>query len=83
MSKYWFKAKRTGWGISYPISREGWLVFIVLIVCIILEVYFTDTGSVKGIISLVLEIAVTVGIFLFVVKDKVKGGLKWRNGEDE
>ena len=83
MNKYWFKAKRTGWGISYPTSKEGWLVFIILIVFITLEVYFTDTGSLKGIMSLVLELIVTVGIFLFVVKDKVKGGLKWRNGEDE
>ncbi len=24
---YWFPAKRYGWGWSFPVSWEGWLVF--------------------------------------------------------
>jgi len=83
MNKYWFKPKRIGWGISSPISWEGWLAFIIFIACIILEICFTDKSSLKGIIQLILEILATSFVFLFAVKNKVEGGLKWRNRDDE
>ncbi len=83
MNKYWFKPKRRGWGISYPISWEGWLSLILLIACFYIEKCFTDIGSTKGIFVFILEIIISSLVFIFILKNKIEGGLKWRSGKKE
>lgn len=41
MKRYWFKAKRYGWG-WYPASWEGWLVTFAAIVAITINAIFVD-----------------------------------------
>jgi uncharacterized membrane protein YhaH (DUF805 family) len=38
--KYWFPAKRFGWGWSLPITWQGWLVFLVYIALITAALIF-------------------------------------------
>lgn len=35
LPKYWFHAKRYGWGWGLPASWQGWVVFIIWIVALI------------------------------------------------
>ena len=72
MNKYWFKAKERGWGISAPVSWEGWIALIVLILCILLEIFLTNANSLKGIIMVVFEIVITLGVFFFICKNRIK-----------
>jgi len=30
--KYWFRAKRYGWGWGFPCSWQGWVVFLAYII---------------------------------------------------
>ncbi len=72
MKKYWFKAKKTGWGISAPISWEGWIAFVVLILCILLEIHLTDINTLNGIFMILFEIIITVTIFFFVCRNRIE-----------
>ena len=38
--KYWFPAKRHGWGWSVPITWQGWLVLATYLTCLGLLVHF-------------------------------------------
>ncbi|HEY1684842.1 MAG TPA: hypothetical protein VGG19_08770 [Tepidisphaeraceae bacterium] len=37
LTPYWFRAKRYGWGWSLPVRREGWIVFFIWLVFVILD----------------------------------------------
>ncbi len=43
--KYWFPAKRYGWGWGFPSTWQGWLVLIVYAVCLGLLVHFVPPSS--------------------------------------
>ena len=82
MGKYWFKPKRVGWGISYPISWQGWiclLIFVAVLLFFFLSNDFTQKGSW---ITFVVEALVTYIVYAFLLKNKVEGGLKWRRAVD-
>src|SRR5580658_9430036 len=32
-NKYWFPAKKYGWGWSFPCCWQGWLIFLVWLAC--------------------------------------------------
>jgi hypothetical protein len=36
--RYWFAAKRTGWGWGLPLTWEGWVIYAVWFVAIIIIV---------------------------------------------
>ena len=38
--KYWFQAKRYGWGWGLPLTWQGWIVFIIYISLIIISSIF-------------------------------------------
>ncbi len=83
MSKPWFAAKRIGYGASFPISWEGWLVTLALVAGIIgasrIDLPFlSDDWRMLGRIGLVL---VPIAVFLPIVRAKTEGGWRWRNGE--
>lgn len=35
MTKYWFPAKRYGWGWGFPIAWQGWLVLIAYLLLVV------------------------------------------------
>ena len=37
-SEYWFPAKDYGWGWGFPITSQGWLVFIAYILLLVVGV---------------------------------------------
>ena len=37
-SKYWFPAKRYGWGWGLPISWQGWVVLMMFLVLILIGI---------------------------------------------
>ncbi len=87
MSKYWFKPKRVGWGISSPLSWQGWLslaVFILLIlVFAYVDVLFDNTSTIRTYLRFGLEMAVLSFLFCLIVHDKTEGGMKWRWGKTD
>lgn len=44
-NKYWFRAKREGWGWSLPISWQGWLVAIAYVVSLVLVFRFLPPAA--------------------------------------
>lgn len=38
--KYWFPAKRYGWGWSFPTCWQGWLVFVAYAASVVLLLHF-------------------------------------------
>ena len=83
MKKYWFKPKHFGYGF-FPITWEGWLSTLVLILLIFMSAYvngfFSEEVSSKGGFDFLLDVIVICTIFTLLFKDKVRGGLQWHWG---
>jgi len=38
-TRYWFTAKRYGWGWGFPIAWQGWLVFAAFVLLLVVGAY--------------------------------------------
>ncbi|EKD95256.1 MAG: hypothetical protein ACD_25C00002G0004 [uncultured bacterium] len=81
MSKFWFRPKRLGYGFT-PISWEGWLSTLVLIILLILSActngIWEKIISTKDGIRFLLDVIILACLFTALYKDKVEGSLRWR-----
>ena len=53
--KIWFRAKNYGWG-WYPVTWEGWsvlIIFVILEIFFIMNVFFFVPGTVLSILALI------------------------------
>jgi len=55
-NEYWFPAKRYGWGWGFPITWQGWAVFILYFVLFILarRIFPPDEAMVQYIAAVLL-----------------------------
>ncbi|MGK9449850.1 hypothetical protein ACSSZE_01080 [Acidithiobacillus caldus] len=60
--KYWFPAKRYGWGWGLPITWQGWLTLVVFILMSVISTYLIRSHIFAGNILLILSLAVFLGI---------------------
>ena len=81
MNKFWFRPKRLGYDFT-PISWEGWLTTLILIILLLLSAYtngaWEETISDKDGIRFLLDTIILACLFTALHKDKVEGGLRWR-----
>lgn len=85
MSDYWFKPKTHGYG-AVPINWKGWaaivaFVFAVMVLTWPLVVQPSIDGAEASILQVVvwlLGLAVLIGIFIRVCREKTDGSWKWR-----
>jgi hypothetical protein len=82
-NKFWFEPKKIGWGISYPISWEGWILLLILILVCLYLVMLNNLSTTNGLIWFLGEVVIVLCIFMYFVKNKVRGGLKWRSFKDK
>ena len=77
--RYWFPAKRFGWGWGLPSAWQGWMVLVAFVVSLII--------SARGLLPQYparfgLIVAITVGVFVVICY--VKGEPpSWRWGNDK
>lgn len=79
--RYWFKAKRFGWGWGLPLTWQGWLAFGLYFASAVLSlVFLTPARCSRGVFG-----AVLVGLTLLLVAVCwLKGEpLRWRWGRDD
>jgi len=85
MTKYWFKPKQYGYGFV-PISVEGWIATLILILAGLFLAYVNDFFNPLKItlvnsLFFTLEIIILGFIFLKIFEKKCKGKLKWNWGK--
>ncbi|MCW3477957.1 hypothetical protein OL229_00080 [Neisseriaceae bacterium JH1-16] len=75
--KYWFPAKRYGWGWGLPVTRQGWLVFIVYLVALVIgsRVFRPDAHPVGFAVFVILA-----SLLLVLICYKKGEPPKWRWG---
>ena len=61
--KYWFPAKRYGWGWSFPTCWQGWAVFVAYVALLGLVRYFFPPAKDHGAFLTGIG-ASTVGLFV-------------------
>ncbi|WP_348550678.1 hypothetical protein [Acidithiobacillus sp.] len=66
--KYWFPAKRYGWGWGLPFTWQGWLTLLAYFLAVLVSVILIRTQIFVGNVVLVLA----TSVFVWVV---------WRKGE--
>ena len=84
MPRYWFRQKTFGYGAT-PNTWEGWVLSIIICLCLFGVVLLGPAIRDNTIRALwmVLGIAVTVGVFIFIAYRKTEGGWRWRSGGDD
>ena len=85
MNKYWFKPKNYGYGYV-PISVEGWIATLLLIVVGIFLVYINNIFNSSSLtlwdsLFFLIEILIIGFVFLKVFEKRCKGKLKWNWGK--
>jgi hypothetical protein len=75
----WFAPKRFGYGFSFPIAWQGWVVFFAYCVLLYLATIYLDPPSTRFWTALVTLTALFVAIAYFTTK----GGWRFRWGEDD
>ncbi len=83
MPRYWFRQKTFGYGAT-PNTWEGWTLTVIICLCLFGVVLLGPVIRDNTIRALwmVLGIAVTVGVFIFIAYRKTEGGWRWRSGDD-
>ncbi|MEI7790952.1 MAG: hypothetical protein WCJ15_07220 [Alphaproteobacteria bacterium] len=84
MPRYWFRQKTFGYGAT-PNTWEGWTLSIIICLCLFGVVLLGPAIRDNTIRALwmVLGIALTVGVFIFIAYRKTEGGWRWRSGGDD
>ncbi len=84
MEKYWFKAKRYGWGWR-PVTWQGWIIMLVYVAALILTVYATGLNKHSTSDSLFTAAAVFVALTLLLLAICYQTGEKprWRWGDND
>lgn len=85
MKKYWFKPKTYGYGFV-PVTWQGWLATLVLIMIGLLAAYtdgifHSETMTTEKGFRFFIDIIVLGLLFTVLFKDNVEGGLGWRWGK--
>jgi len=77
--RYWFPAKRYGWGWGLPATWEGWVVLIVWLAVVGLGIRYLASGSLYAHLAFVLAM---VGLLLIICYKKGEPP-RWRSGDRE
>ena len=77
--KYWFPAKRYGWGWGFPCCWQGWLVYGVWFASLFWGAIFLAPRN----IGLFVVYNIVLGTAFFVVVIAKGEKPRWRWGEDD
>lgn len=83
MTKYWFKPKTYGYGLT-PISWEGWVVTLIFVGILVLAAYANQMflyPRPEEVAGFVLDVTVFTTLFTLLCKGKMNGKLGWRWGK--
>jgi hypothetical protein len=69
-SKYWFPAKRYGWGWGLPVAWQGWVVLGVYLVLVLAGIPFVNSAA-----RVLLFVLYVAALSLVLV------AICWRTGE--
>jgi lipoprotein signal peptidase len=78
--KYWFRAKRYGWGWGLPSSWQGWVVLAVFVVSLIVGGIVFPPNTERWSFTV---LAIVLGGLLVVVCWLKGEPPRWRWGDDE
>jgi hypothetical protein len=77
--KYWFPAKRYGWGWGIPCAWQGWVILAAFAVLLIIGSVVLPPGRQPG--SYFVYVAVLCGLLIGVCRLKGEPP-RWRWGDD-
>jgi hypothetical protein len=56
--RYWFPAKRYGWGWGFPIAWQGWAIFVAFLVLVAVGAAVIPKHSLAGFIAYAVVLSV-------------------------
>jgi hypothetical protein len=75
--KYWFPAKKYGWGWGLPVCWQGWVVLAIWLACL-----FAGVLLVKYSVALFVVYAIVLGAVFFSIVYLKGEKPRWRWGKD-
>ncbi|TCM17798.1 hypothetical protein EDF56_105141 [Novosphingobium sp. PhB165] len=77
----WFAPKRFGYGASWPIAWQGWLLMACYFGVLGGIALLDKTGTIGGRAGAFTLFLLATGLFLVIAARRTRGGWKWRWGE--
>ena len=88
MKEFWFTPKNYGNGF-YPSSWQGWLIILIALILICSAFYLsnpfeykTTEQAINDWLRFIIDFIVIHTVYFVLVKDRVKGGVRWRWGKE-
>jgi len=80
---YWFRPKRYGYGAT-PSNWKGWAAMLAFLAVLAAIAWLNESLYGPGTRPLVLALtAIVTVLFVWTIKKKTDGALRWRWGPDE
>ena len=76
--KYWFPAKRYGWGWGLPITWQGWVVMIVWTLVVIVVAPFAGPNKHPALFALFMGVMLAILVAICYAKGEPP---RWRWGD--
>ena len=77
--KYWFPAKRYGWGWGFPITWQGWIVLVLAIAAAVTDgLLFPPSEGLLRFLALELGVAIALILVCWLTGEPPR----WRWGGD-
>ena len=88
MKEFWFTPKNYGNGF-YTSSWQGWLINLIALALICATFYLsnpfeykTTEQAINDWLRFIIDFIVIHTVYFVLVKDRVKGGVRWRWGKE-
>jgi len=79
--RYWFAAKQYGWGWSYPVTWQGWLVVAVYFVLLFGGVSFLRAQPSPWPVRIWVVVVSIVLVAIVIAKGERPVKWRWRRGD--
>ncbi|HEY9181590.1 MAG TPA: hypothetical protein VIQ99_00230 [Gammaproteobacteria bacterium] len=78
--RFWFPAKRYGWGWGLPVCWQGWLVFAAYAALLYGGIYYFEAQ--RNAFALLIYLLALTAVLIAIVAVKGEKPLRWRWGGD-
>ena len=78
--RYWFPAKRYGWGWGLPVRWQGWLVLAVYFGLFFAGIYYFEPR--QAVAGFFIYVAILTAALIAIIALKGEGPLRWRWGRE-
>lgn len=81
---YWFEPKSHGYGSGMPVAWQGWVLLTAYIALVVgLAVLAGESNNIALVSAAIAVIVIATVMFAMIVRNRTRGGWRWRWGRKD